>query len=204
MIEKNNIPEEQLKYLDISEFVNDGLLLEVNRLFFHPIGLALSVAYNHDGKWTLDNIIDYREDEEGVIYGDIDNLFIDKYVKANTYINKRLADRFARLGYIIQDIPRQEKQITHINKNQIGIENHAVLVRCDDWEELYINSISVESGHTINEGEDRLKCFMNLSKEYNFKLENLEIAYITDSILLEDEEFPMNLNEFEHHQLEYI
>jgi hypothetical protein len=61
------------KKMDIKEFRDLGYLQEVNRQFFHPLGLALSVRAPMDeegGEWSLDSILDARDDPEGFIYSD--------------------------------------------------------------------------------------------------------------------------------------
>jgi len=56
-------------WLDIAEFKESGYLEEVNRLFFHPLGLALEVNCYEDGACELAGIIDSRNDPEGFIMG---------------------------------------------------------------------------------------------------------------------------------------
>lgn len=64
------------KTMDIAEFRDSGLLQEVNRRFFHPIGLALSVvvptADDSDEVKAqgvrLAGIIDARDDPEGYYF----------------------------------------------------------------------------------------------------------------------------------------
>lgn len=58
------------KRIDIAEFRRLGLLQEVNRLFFHPRGLALEVISEEDGTERLGGVWDYRDDPEGIIFGD--------------------------------------------------------------------------------------------------------------------------------------
>jgi hypothetical protein len=57
-----------VKYIDIKEFREQGFLQEANRLFFHPLGLALEVRIDEQGNETLGGIWDYRDDPEGIIY----------------------------------------------------------------------------------------------------------------------------------------
>lgn len=58
-----------VKHIDLSEFIEQGFLQEANRLFFHPLGLALEIDYNEDtGKPFLSGVWDYRDDPEGIIY----------------------------------------------------------------------------------------------------------------------------------------
>ena len=59
-----------MKQMDIAEFRDVGFLQEVNRLFFHPMGLALFVTVNDDGTVQLGGILDERDDPEGWIFGE--------------------------------------------------------------------------------------------------------------------------------------
>lgn len=63
---------DDLKTLSIKDFKDFGILQEVNRLFFHPIGLALYIIVDEDDpeKVSLGGILDYRGDPEGVYYGE--------------------------------------------------------------------------------------------------------------------------------------
>lgn len=62
--------DEETKYINVKEFRELGFLQEVNRRFFHPLGLALEVIIDDEtGKETLGQIWDYREDPKGMFYG---------------------------------------------------------------------------------------------------------------------------------------
>jgi hypothetical protein len=64
---------EKVKRMDIKEFREKGYLQEANRLFFHPLGLALEVIINEEtGEEKLGGIWDFRDDPEG-LYFDIKN-----------------------------------------------------------------------------------------------------------------------------------
>jgi len=57
--------------MDIKEFREFGFLQEANRLFFHPLGLALEVMIDDEtGEECLGGIWDYRDDPEGMAFGD--------------------------------------------------------------------------------------------------------------------------------------
>ena len=60
----------KIKKIDIKEFLEEGFLQEANRQFFHPLGLALEVAIADDGKHTLSGVWDYRDDPEGMLFGE--------------------------------------------------------------------------------------------------------------------------------------
>ncbi len=60
---------EEIKRIDIKEFRAKGFLQEANRQFFHPLGLALEVIIEENGDETLGGIWDYRDDAEGMFFG---------------------------------------------------------------------------------------------------------------------------------------
>lgn len=53
--------------MKIREFREFGFLQEANRLFFHPLGLALEVIVSDKGD-SLGGIWDYRNDPEGILF----------------------------------------------------------------------------------------------------------------------------------------
>lgn len=60
-----------IKRIKIAEFRKKGFLQEANRQFFHPLGLALEVAVDDvTGDEKLGGLWDYRDDPEGIVYGD--------------------------------------------------------------------------------------------------------------------------------------
>lgn len=62
------------KRIDIKEFRERGYLQEVNRLFFHPLGLALEVIIDEeDGSMHLGGIWDSRDDPEGILFDEFDS-----------------------------------------------------------------------------------------------------------------------------------
>jgi hypothetical protein len=92
--------------MNIEEFFNDGYLQEVNRRFFHPLGLALEVNTHEDGTKTLGGIWDYREDPEGIRFSDgITKLekFKSRAERFDELFQKRLLERYNLLGYGIQE-----------------------------------------------------------------------------------------------------
>lgn len=58
---------DDIKRMSIKEFREVGFLQEANRLFFHPLGLALEVIVEGDTE-RLGGIWDYREEPEGVLF----------------------------------------------------------------------------------------------------------------------------------------
>lgn len=99
-----------IKKIDIKEFRNLGYLQEVNRKFFHPLGLALEIIVDDNGDEFLGGIWDYRDDEIGIYY-DIKNSDSDRksrFLKNKRYIqnefNNRKSKRIEKFGSIIEKI----------------------------------------------------------------------------------------------------
>ncbi len=99
-----------VKRLDLNDFKNQGYLQEVNRRFFHPLGLALSVNCNDEtgDVESLAYIWDYREDPEGIYYdeGQIDS---DKILKVAAEEIAKEISRYKALGYVIQPPEHREQ-----------------------------------------------------------------------------------------------
>lgn len=108
---------DERKYMDIKEFRAKGYLQEANRLFFHPLGLALEIMLEADGSEHLSGIWDYREDPEGIIY-DLKNSDSDrlKMFQARADNIEKEMDKFSfqrtkNLGFAIEPIiiPKEEE-----------------------------------------------------------------------------------------------
>jgi hypothetical protein len=84
----------KIKRMNIKEFRDKGFLQEANRLFFHPLGLAIEIvtkwpkdttdeekkkykkSINHpNAKYSMGGVWDYRDDSEGMLFA---NNMIDK------------------------------------------------------------------------------------------------------------------------------
>jgi len=90
-----------MKYLDIEEFRERGYLQEVNRRFFHPLGLALEMTpATADEPARLSGVWDYRDDPEGVYFAD--GVSAAKADAIDQELIARIPARLARLGYTIQ------------------------------------------------------------------------------------------------------
>lgn len=108
--------QKAVKTIPIKEFREKGYLQELNRVFLHPLGLALQVNVNEDGTEQLGCIWDYREDTEGITY-DLKNRDIEGIkaftTKAN-YINKqrqeRYNDRIKHIGSWQEEIPSTKEE----------------------------------------------------------------------------------------------
>lgn len=97
---------DEIKRIDIKEFRESGLLAELNRTFLHPLGLALEVVIDDEtSKEKLGGIWDYRDDPEGILYGE-ETLPIlrDRCKNAQKIIKEKHEQRMKILGYVFQDV----------------------------------------------------------------------------------------------------
>lgn len=93
----------EIKRMDLNEFREDGFLQEVNRKFFHPLGLALEVIIDDEtGKVkSLGGIWDYRDDPEGITFneGMID---LEKAAKVLSLLDSKVKAREKLFGSHVQ------------------------------------------------------------------------------------------------------
>ena len=89
-----------MKYVELTELLDSGILQEANRKFFHPIGMALGV---HSELGKLDRIVllDCREDPEGIVFTEID---MDKFRKFTEMCEPAHSERMSRFGFVIQPV----------------------------------------------------------------------------------------------------
>ena len=78
------------KRMSVKEFREKGYLQEANRLFFHPLGLALEVIVDENGEEQFGGVWDSRDDPEGIIFEKYD------HHKAEYVQSELLARRVAR------------------------------------------------------------------------------------------------------------
>jgi hypothetical protein len=93
--------------MDAREFREAGYLMELNRRFLHPLGLALETVRAADGSEQFGAIHDGRDDPEGYIFAD--SFFeLDDAANADR-IQREWHDkadaRLKRFGWILQPIP---------------------------------------------------------------------------------------------------
>lgn len=98
-----------MKIITNKEFQAKGYLQEVNRLFFHPLGLAIAIQDENLEESKL-LVLDYRDDPEGVYY-DLANANDERINKFATNaesisleLKNKSASRLAALNFIIEPI----------------------------------------------------------------------------------------------------
>jgi len=90
------------KRMSIDEFQKQGLLQEVNRQFFHPLGLALEIVVEKGtGEKILGGIWDYRNDPEGLRFKEVNEEKTRKVEKLRT---GKAKIRKNKLGYVVQPV----------------------------------------------------------------------------------------------------
>lgn len=94
-----NLTTDEITLVDPKELSESGILHEVNRLFFHPIGMALAVELEDDGTWSMVGVIDHRADAAGVTFATVDE---DKVQKFKELQRKRHRSRLRALGFYVQ------------------------------------------------------------------------------------------------------
>lgn len=83
------------------EFVERGLLMEINRLYLHPLGLALSVTYDRDGYCRLGPV--YRtSDPEGFVCEEFTEQDIERTDSLRRARSICARVRRAALGWVVQ------------------------------------------------------------------------------------------------------
>ena len=92
-----------IKRIDIKEFVDKGYLQEVNRRFFHILGLALEVEVDDDGNYKLGGVWDYRDDNEGMVFDSVDS---EKVIAVQKEIETKVENRQRMFGWFLQPYER--------------------------------------------------------------------------------------------------
>jgi hypothetical protein len=82
----------EIKTITVKELREEGYIQEANRLFFHPLGLALSVSVEEDGTESFGTVWDHRDDPEGITFG-------GAYVESPDWLRKARNVAQARLKH---------------------------------------------------------------------------------------------------------
>jgi len=92
-------------WIDLKEFRDKGYLLEANRQFFHPLGLALALAMDDDGDpVAVTGLYDYRDDPEGCIFAELDAYDAERAKEIEKLWREKAEVRKERFGWVIQPL----------------------------------------------------------------------------------------------------
>lgn len=98
---------DNIKKMDLKEFVDRGYLLEVNRNFFHLLGLALAMQVDEEtGEAKLAEIWDFRNEPEGIIFAEelLDKIDKERAERISDELKEKSKIRLERFGWIVQPI----------------------------------------------------------------------------------------------------
>lgn len=123
----------ELKTMSLQEFVDSGLLQEVNRRFLHIFGLALYVTKTPgDGKVIgIGGIIDQRDDPAGLVFDAFDEDHRKRYENVENEMQRRLAARAAQLGFGIQPIPGTKEATAPGSSGSTGASSQELEIAVD-------------------------------------------------------------------------
>jgi hypothetical protein len=111
--DKKVVGKTEIQRMPIEEFRAKGYLQELNRVFLHPLGLAIEIKLNEDGTESLGGIWDYRDDPEGLYFAldkePPDSERLSRFREHAKFVveelNARNPVRVGKLGYVIEPIP---------------------------------------------------------------------------------------------------
>lgn len=88
----------------VAEFRKLGYLQEMNRLFLHPLGLAMEVEVDDNGTERFGEVWDYRGNKEGMWFDEsmIDDEFKERAKRIEQEIILHGQERMEKLGYVVQ------------------------------------------------------------------------------------------------------
>lgn len=95
-------PADYSKLMDINEFVELGLLQEINRRILHPCGLALMVTVEDDGSAMISGVLDARTDTEGFVF--VAHPSETKAERATQLWDAHAKHRLEKYGWVVQPI----------------------------------------------------------------------------------------------------
>ncbi len=106
--------KQPMKLIDVSEFRAIGALQELNRLYLHPMGLALVVQADEDGRERILGIADGRDDPQGFVFGDpvspLKAWTFDSLLKHGKQQRKK------SLGFDVEPLPKITKDDLQVGK----------------------------------------------------------------------------------------
>ncbi|MEM7586710.1 MAG: hypothetical protein AAF560_25195 [Acidobacteriota bacterium] len=94
-----------------AKFRRLGYLQELNRVFLHPLGLALEVIVGDNGEESFGQVWDYRQDPEGILFAPEDLShpeFAARAARIKSETEEAWDRRQAALGFYIQPIQTGE------------------------------------------------------------------------------------------------
>lgn len=132
--------------MNVKEFIDGGYLCLVNIEILHPLGLALSVIEDEYGNSSFGEIMDHRDDPEGIIYDEIDADIMFKLYNVKREQDRRREARIGALGYWIQPVKLSGMKMEIERKFIVSGEPTFEKVRVVRREELVQYYVTEENG----------------------------------------------------------
>jgi len=99
-----------LTVIDLDELRDGGYLLEANRRFFPPLGLALFIMYNTDTGEPLElGVFDWRHDAEGCVFDQFTPQEKGKAAEIEREWQEHAAVRQEKLGFVVQPLDDEQQ-----------------------------------------------------------------------------------------------
>lgn len=108
-----------MKFISLKEFRDLGYLQELNRLFLHPLGMAMAVnvdKHDPDGEVKFAGIIDNRETVGGMVYGkEMIASKIETFVEREGFVSMEMGVgrdlRVEEHGWMFEPITEEENSL---------------------------------------------------------------------------------------------
>jgi hypothetical protein len=97
---EEKVAEYRTKVMDLAEFIRKGYLHEANRVFFHPVGLSLTILVGQDSlKPTEQVFFQDRRGTGGPRFGKLDRDKMEEFKKAAAAEKMLRAQKY---GWVIE------------------------------------------------------------------------------------------------------
>jgi len=92
--------------MSLKEFVEGGYLQEANRLFFHPLGIAIAVKVNDDDpNFEQANMLVFQSDDpDGIVFAEISPAHIERAKRISDLTVFAGRRRLKQLGFGVQPL----------------------------------------------------------------------------------------------------
>ena len=117
--------QSKTEMMPVDDFVNMGLLQEVNRIFFHPRGLAMAIGVTEEGEHVIMGVRDHRDSGVGVIFNPTSPVDIDKYKSAEELLINRQNARQEKFGWTVEPLPKSLVEFQKKHNSDLHEEKEA-------------------------------------------------------------------------------
>lgn len=101
----NTAKRKDVLTMNLTEFMNSGLLQEINRRILHPMGLALYLTVKDGIPIGIGGVLDHRDDPAGMVFPDMGEEHYKRYKNVQDELDRRIKTRSSVLGFGVQPVP---------------------------------------------------------------------------------------------------